>query len=577
MAEPTAGSETATDAAASAATADDGGGGDEGSSKPTTLIACAIRKSPKFEAPVIFLSKKDAEAFLQVEPNATVAVAAGAADDSAVGASGEDDGTAVAPSDEPATATVYQMKGKDFSVGDIEYQTFEKGLQDEGLYEYVLEHLVQQNLVAYDDDNGKVATTRPSKRRKKESTKGRSSKSKRSSRKSASESKYYYYSDNDEAMDGRKQHLQRHVKQFDKEYGRLRKFKEMYGDTDVPTKKARYRVLGGDANNDTVIDQDSSAVKGLGTWVKSMRGQLKIYQEEPANSLLTKSQVQKLNDLDFCMEPKRGLGRKPDELKDCWDETKYEELVVYHNENGHCNVPKKPKSALRDWLDRVRLAYHDLKDGIVATITDEQITKLNALGIDWNEKRKYTFEENFERWKQYKVDHNGKDPSFGHDIYKWVSSIRTAYTQYVKGEKKGGLTHEQVKTLTQGGFLFGSKFENAPDLNARSFNDNFERWCEYKCQNPDGKDPPKGSKIHDWMQRMRSAYVSYCRGEKGRYVITPKQINILKVAGFYFPSEAKPNKPPVRRTHARNLTFEERLQELKEYKEKFGDCLVPNR
>ena len=65
----------------------------------------------------------------------------------------------------------------------------------------------------------------------------------------------------------------------------------------------------------------------------------------------------------------------------------------------------------------------------------------------------------------------------------------------------------------------------------------------------------------------RLAYASFTSGKQGNYKITQEQIDKLNMVGFVWNSKL------ASRTRT-NKTFDERLEELKAYKEKHGDCLV---
>jgi hypothetical protein len=85
------------------------------------------------------------------------------------------------------------------------------------------------------------------------------------------------------------------------------------------------------------------------------------------------------------MTPKRGVGKTHEEIQPAWNHQRFEELVAFQGEHGHCSIPRR--HPLQPWVDRVRVAYNDLQEGIVATITEEQIARLTAIGFDFSEKK----------------------------------------------------------------------------------------------------------------------------------------------------------------------------------------------
>jgi hypothetical protein len=245
----------------------------------------------------------------------------------------------------------------------------------------------------------------------------------------------------------------RFLGKFDMYFQMITDFKDEYGDTDVPTKRALYRI------GDKYFDQTSGSV-GLGLAVRFLRNQLKIYAINPGSSFLTKDEAKKLRGIDLCMNPKRGIGRSSKQLLPAWDEERYKELVAIHEEHGDCLVPHKPKTPLFDWVERIRLAYRDLQDGIVATITDEQIEKLTEIGFDWSEKRSYTFEEHFQHWRDFKMKNNGENPKLHSRLGMWIYRMRKSRQALLSGEKsRGVITQEQINILTLAGFHWESKFK----------------------------------------------------------------------------------------------------------------------
>ena len=296
------------------------------------------------------------------------------------------------------------------------------------------------------------------------------------------------------------------ISNFEKFFNKLKQFKEEYGDTDVPTRRALYIVTSTNASTSTEdgsqldltanhIDQNKYDCL-LGRFVAQMRKQIQSYETSPEMSLLTRNQVRNLQYLDFCMKPKRGVDRSSSELRPAWNEKRFEELKAFSDKYGHCAVPIQPKSGLRDWVDRVLLAYRDLHGGVVATITNDQIQRLQQLGMDWRDKRHLTFEESVERCRVYVSENDGKYPS----------------------------SH---------------------------------------------------SRLGNWVSRTRRKYAAFMAGEKLSANITQTQINLLNAWGFEWESTSKHANKSHSTREIKPKTFEERLEELKAYKEEYGDCLVP--
>ena len=65
-----------------------------------------------------------------------------------------------------------------------------------------------------------------------------------------------------------------------------------------------------------------------------------------------------------------------------WNQ-KYEELCVFREEEGHCNVPYTHE-ALIHWVKRQRYQYKLKMEGRPSTMTDERMEKLEKVGFVWD-------------------------------------------------------------------------------------------------------------------------------------------------------------------------------------------------
>ena len=77
-----------------------------------------------------------------------------------------------------------------------------------------------------------------------------------------------------------------------------------------------------------------------------------------------------------------------------------EELIVFKENNGNCNVPQR-QSALGIWVSRQR-QYH--KNG---KLSQKRITQLEGIGFSWGEQNQIQWEERFKDLVAYK-EKNGK-------------------------------------------------------------------------------------------------------------------------------------------------------------------------
>lgn len=149
------------------------------------------------------------------------------------------------------------------------------------------------------------------------------------------------------------------------------------------------------------------------------------------------------------------------------------------------------------------------------------------------------------------------DPSLGH----WVTDIRGAYKKIQLGERpKPNLTQANIEKLEEMGFEWTQVFPN------QSFDANIAKLkkfrqkhghCNVTQQNKD--DPSLGR----WVRTMRSAFKQIQLGKNTRTKLTQSMIKQLEDLGFQW--------------EIRNLSFATNITKLRNFKEKYGHCNVPNR
>lgn len=130
-------------------------------------------------------------------------------------------------------------------------------------------------------------------------------------------------------------------------------------------------------NGDTMVPSvdDEGEPNHLGQWVARQR----LYKKK---GILSECKVEALNDLEFSWEPDA----------ESWDRY-YNQLVDFHEDNGHTRVPSS-MSSLRNWVDRQRRCYRkrlrlqcDTTDSALhgTLITNGNIQKLSNIGFEWDD------------------------------------------------------------------------------------------------------------------------------------------------------------------------------------------------
>eukprot|EP00579_Thalassiosira_antarctica_P020811 CAMPEP_0201959360 /NCGR_PEP_ID=MMETSP0904-20121228/6349_1 /ASSEMBLY_ACC=CAM_ASM_000553 /TAXON_ID=420261 /ORGANISM="Thalassiosira antarctica, Strain CCMP982" /LENGTH=255 /DNA_ID=CAMNT_0048505021 /DNA_START=118 /DNA_END=881 /DNA_ORIENTATION=+ len=194
----------------------------------------------------------------------------------------------------------------------------------------------------------------------------------------------------------------------------------------------------------------------LGSWVDTQR---RVYKK----GTLLHGRVHRLNGIGFNWSPMttkayqkskvkepalRAQSMKVGAFQQRWNE-KYDLLVEYKQEHGHCNVPRNDITngqKFSSWLNIQRRFY---KKG---TLPGHRVDRLNEIGFNWSV-HDVSWEEQFKQLVEFKGKHGHcrvpvrylNDPSFG----QWVTGQRKRY----KG-KGGKLGKDRIDRLNGIGFMW---------------------------------------------------------------------------------------------------------------------------
>jgi hypothetical protein len=140
---------------------------------------------------------------------------------------------------------------------------------------------------------------------------------------------------------------------------------------------------------------------------------------------------------------------------------RYEELVRFRNEFGHCLVPLKvPRHrSLAHWVKRQRHQYRMKMESKHSTLTCERQTALEALGFVWDS-HAAAWEERWKELRSYR-DEKGhckiaktypKNPQ----LAIWVQCQRRQFKLYCQG-KDSNMTGGRINKLLSLGFVFSPR------------------------------------------------------------------------------------------------------------------------
>lgn len=143
-------------------------------------------------------------------------------------------------------------------------------------------------------------------------------------------------------------------------------------------------------------------------------------------------------------------------LNAAWD-IYYKEAFDYYREHGHLRIPRKYVTesglTLGSWLQTQRRVRSGKISGI---LTEEQIDRLNAIGMVWEDRSEQHFNKGYAELVHYYNTYGNVDVKAryvteeGYALGKWVSSLRQKY----KRPEENGLSKEQIEKLNALGMIW---------------------------------------------------------------------------------------------------------------------------
>ena len=260
--------------------------------------------------------------------------------------------------------------------------------------------------------------------------------------------------------------------------------------------------------------------KQLASWVDKQRT---IRNE----GKLDAERIMRLDELGFVWEP----GNQ------AW-EAQFQELADYKAEHGDCLVPRNWKNKqLATWVNTQRASRSEDK------LVTDKIKQLDELGFVWDAK-KGVWEAKFQELADYKAEHgdclvprNWKNKQ----LATWVDTQRLS-------RKKGWLDTDKIKQLDELGFVW-NPLEQAWEIR-------FQELADYKTEHGDCL------VLRSWKNKQLASWVATQRVLRKKDQLDAEKIKQLDKLGFVW--------NPIQQL------WETQFQELLRYKQKHGDCLVPN-
>ena len=257
--------------------------------------------------------------------------------------------------------------------------------------------------------------------------------------------------------------------------------------------------------------------QGLGSWVSRQRT---AYSE----GRISRERIERLNEIGFEWNPR--------ETMPSWNE-RYEQLRDFKESHGDCNVNTVTGGQLGNWVRKQRQSYRD------GRLSQERIERLESIGFSWYPK-KDDWARLYNDLVDYQKKHGGCNvPQSNARLGNWIVTQRAAY-------KKGQISLRRIQALENIGF----SWDPLDALWLRRF-DELEH---YKNEHGDCNVPKNQGQLGTWVNWQRHT----CREGK----LSDERVQRLNELGF----EWNPRGTPT--------AWNERYEQLKEFRSKHGDCNV---
>lgn len=299
---------------------------------------------------------------------------------------------------------------------------------------------------------------------------------------------------------------------WDMYYASAKQYYKEYGNLEVP---ARY------------ITEEGYA---LGSWLNNQ----KAIRKGTIVGKLTEDQIQKLN----------SIGMIWDSLDYFWEQN-FKLAKEYYLTYGNLDIPTNYKSTngkhLGNWILRQRQLYKS------NSLTDEQIKKLDSIGMDWMDRVDRIWENRFLEAKNYSEEYGNLSVPKNYrtktdfPLGIWIQKQRSLY-------KNNKISEDRIKRLTDVGMNW-----NPDDWESR-FNLAKQYYEEHGNINISQKEVIQGVWLGKWIVSQKKAM------QEGK--LTNEQIEMLKTL-------------PMEEVGRKDNRWWSMYEEAKKYYLKFGNLNIP--
>ncbi len=281
----------------------------------------------------------------------------------------------------------------------------------------------------------------------------------------------------------------------------------------------------------------------LGPWICNLRSKRKNSQ---IGGYLTEARITRLDEIGMIWD-------QPDYVF----ERNYAEALEYYRTHGDLNIPSNYTVngvKLGLWMNNLRVSAN--KQRIQLRLTEEQIKRLDQIGMIWEDKATVQWNKGFAHAKEYYEKYGNLDVPSDYkrkDKYAlgcWVCRQREWY-------KKGELTEEQITLLNSIGMVWNYSRKNDWDVCFGYTKEFFDKNGHLNIPHDYKVD---GIWLNKWLNEQKQIYLGKRKGKS----LTEEQIEKLESIGMHWGSKS-------------DRAWDNQYAKLLQWYERKGNINIPKR
>ena len=289
--------------------------------------------------------------------------------------------------------------------------------------------------------------------------------------------------------------------------------------------------------------------KALAQWVIHQRREQNMRACNKPTSM-TAERFEKLDKIGFYWNK---------DYEDRWNQ-RHEELVKFHGIHGHCRVPRGDEKYkdLGRWVNHQKLEYKRRCEGKPNQLTLERFVALQKIGFEWSLDHDSKWQQKFNELLEFRLQYGHTNVPFEYKENKQLATWVYNQRVLIRKKQEGNQVHfpvEHIAALENIGFDWGLGYCSKWDKKFAELKEFKQRYGHCNVSRRD----TEYAQLRVWVTTQKFEYGKKCAGKAS--CISDDRIKALESIGFDWGSRLC-------------LKWQERYDELKDFKQEFGHCNV---